>query len=316
MSDDKASPTPGTTPKPSRPLPPFDDTEADVILRTSDEVDFRVFKVILSLASPFFKSMFSLPQTEGDLQSVPTQEDSDVLDTLLRFCYPCADPSIETLDQLHAVIEAMMKYEMHGVVERAQRHLRNFAKSQPVAVFAISCRYQWEDLAKVAARESLRVPLRKFDRKSTVKELKYLTGEQHQALLHYHWQCSVAALNVCSDFKWLNSDTGWVWFTCQACLPHPSTQAIASRHGLGYGSEPRPVRRWFMDFIERSRVVLTDCPGGPLGTIALLTPVLKQTHGCKNCREVAFEQILKFHNDLLDLKIDEELEKVVLELKF
>ena len=39
---------------------PFDDPNADVILRSRDNVDFRTFKLMLSLASEFFKDMFSL----------------------------------------------------------------------------------------------------------------------------------------------------------------------------------------------------------------------------------------------------------------
>jgi len=41
---------------------PFDNPDADVIIRSSDNVDFRVFKLVLSLASPFFTVMFGLPQ--------------------------------------------------------------------------------------------------------------------------------------------------------------------------------------------------------------------------------------------------------------
>jgi BTB/POZ domain len=35
---------------------------SDVILRSSDHVDFYVYKIVLSLVSPFFEDMFSLPQ--------------------------------------------------------------------------------------------------------------------------------------------------------------------------------------------------------------------------------------------------------------
>jgi hypothetical protein len=65
-----------------------------------------------------------------------------------------------------------------------------------------------------------------------------------------------------------------------------------------------------MDFMERSRAILDDAPRASIQSIALLTPILKQTHSCKNCRELAFEQLLKFLNEILDPKIDEELEKV------
>lgn len=43
---------------------PFNDPDkaADIILRSGDNVDFYVYRIVLSLASPFFKYMFSLPQ--------------------------------------------------------------------------------------------------------------------------------------------------------------------------------------------------------------------------------------------------------------
>ncbi|KZP05265.1 hypothetical protein FIBSPDRAFT_680381, partial [Athelia psychrophila] len=43
----------------------FDDHKADVILRSSNNVDFRCYKVLLSFASTFFDGMFSLPQPNG-----------------------------------------------------------------------------------------------------------------------------------------------------------------------------------------------------------------------------------------------------------
>ena len=49
---------------------PFDDLQADLILQSSDKVHFRVFKPILSIASPIFKDMFSIP-------SPPSQKPHD-----------------------------------------------------------------------------------------------------------------------------------------------------------------------------------------------------------------------------------------------
>lgn len=45
--------------------PPFDKASADCILRSADQahVDFRVYRLVLSLASSVFESMFSLPDS-------------------------------------------------------------------------------------------------------------------------------------------------------------------------------------------------------------------------------------------------------------
>ncbi|KAF8983738.1 hypothetical protein BDQ17DRAFT_1437268 [Cyathus striatus] len=95
---------------------PFDGSEgSDIILRTSDNMEFHVYRVILSVASPFFKSMFSLPQPPSDDVSLPiidVPEHSKALDPLLRYCYPVMDPVISDLTVLVDMLEAAMKYEM------------------------------------------------------------------------------------------------------------------------------------------------------------------------------------------------------------
>lgn len=68
--------------------PTLNDPEADVILRSSDSVDFRVRKAILSEVSTFFKDMFTLPHAntcmlEG-LDVVPMAEDQEGLYLFLR----------------------------------------------------------------------------------------------------------------------------------------------------------------------------------------------------------------------------------------
>ncbi|TFY78381.1 hypothetical protein EWM64_g5632 [Hericium alpestre] len=41
---------------------PFNDPNADIVLRSYDRVDFRTYKMILSMASPVFRDIFTLPQ--------------------------------------------------------------------------------------------------------------------------------------------------------------------------------------------------------------------------------------------------------------
>lgn len=62
-----------TKPKHVRFGRPFDDDDADVVLRSSDNVDFYFHRVLLSKASPFFESKFSL------FQPSPALSDSDSL---------------------------------------------------------------------------------------------------------------------------------------------------------------------------------------------------------------------------------------------
>lgn len=65
---------------------------ADIILRSGGPklVEFRAHRTILSIASPVFETMFSLPQPAAD-KSLPVcdlSEDANTLDALLRLIYP------------------------------------------------------------------------------------------------------------------------------------------------------------------------------------------------------------------------------------
>lgn len=80
---------------PFAPHGPFDDLSADVVLRSSDGIDFRVHRIVLSLASPFFKEMFTLPQptSEPEVPIIPMSESALLLDKALRFWILAPSPS-------------------------------------------------------------------------------------------------------------------------------------------------------------------------------------------------------------------------------
>jgi BTB/POZ domain len=71
----------------------FDVPDANLIIRSSDLVNFRVHKPVLAMASPVFKDLLSLPQPpDGEsvdgLPVVQLSEDSDLLKTLVSMLYP------------------------------------------------------------------------------------------------------------------------------------------------------------------------------------------------------------------------------------
>jgi hypothetical protein len=71
----------------------FDLPDPNLIIRSSDLVDFRVHKPVLATASPFFKDLLSLPQPSDSesvdgLPVVRLSEDSELLNTLVSMLYP------------------------------------------------------------------------------------------------------------------------------------------------------------------------------------------------------------------------------------
>ena len=75
------------------PLEPSDLPDANLVIRSSDFVDFKVHKTVLAAVSPFFKDLLSLhqpPDSEyvDELPVVQFFEDSELLSTLFSMLYP------------------------------------------------------------------------------------------------------------------------------------------------------------------------------------------------------------------------------------
>ncbi|KIP11921.1 hypothetical protein PHLGIDRAFT_124571 [Phlebiopsis gigantea 11061_1 CR5-6] len=153
--------------------PPFDIQAADVVFRTADGVDFHVYKIILSLSSPFFAEMFSLkpPPSLSDVTSVANEpivipETAKTFDALLRICYPVDNPDFDDLSFAETVLEAAVKYQI--AVARKVISIDRFAQTHPLRVFAIACRLQLEDEAAHAADVYKKAHFSGFDNRKTV----------------------------------------------------------------------------------------------------------------------------------------------------
>jgi hypothetical protein len=80
-------------PTPSPPSKRLDLPDANIIIRSSDLVYFRLHKSVLALVSPFFEDLLSLPQpsdgeTVDGLPVVQLSEDSELLNSLVSIIYP------------------------------------------------------------------------------------------------------------------------------------------------------------------------------------------------------------------------------------
>ncbi|KAL1941196.1 hypothetical protein VTO73DRAFT_7408 [Trametes versicolor] len=147
-------------PKVRKASDPFDRDDADLIVRSSDHVDFYVHRLILSLASPVFASMLSLPQPPGTdpvRPVVDVAERSEILDVFFRVLYPTADPELQSLSTIREVLESAMKYDVPAVVAGMRRALSQSrpVEDNPLRVFAIACYFGMEAETKVAAEKAV-----------------------------------------------------------------------------------------------------------------------------------------------------------------
>ncbi|KAI0629321.1 hypothetical protein C8Q77DRAFT_1161494 [Trametes polyzona] len=154
-AEETAQPTPSTASY------PFNLDTADIILRSTDTINFHVHRAILSIVSPVFATMFQLPQPQANDQgpSLPildVSEDSRALDMLLRQCYPVEKPVIDAADVIISAFEAAKKYDMGWPTSVLSEEVEKLVAEQPLHAWAVSCRLGSEDIARSAAISLLR----------------------------------------------------------------------------------------------------------------------------------------------------------------
>jgi hypothetical protein len=103
--------------------------DANIIVRSSDQANFRVHKSVLALSSPFFKDLLSLPQPSDSehvdgLPVVALPEDSGLLNSLISFLYPVTPVIPDTYQKMFALLAVCQKYEM----EEVQSNIRSGIK--------------------------------------------------------------------------------------------------------------------------------------------------------------------------------------------
>lgn len=201
---------------------PFDDRRADVILRSSDSVDFHVYKIILCLASPIFETMLSLPagftshasashvdRKKDGVSVVLMQECSDTLDPILRACYPGPAPEVHDLKDFASILTAVEKYDIKAFDQLAQTvMLRHFADSS-VKVYAIACRFGFEAIVRQSSRACLSLSYSKMTNEEP-PELSLLSSWQYRRLLRYHRTCGEVASRVAASDTWIQECQGMV----------------------------------------------------------------------------------------------------------
>ncbi|KAH9989308.1 hypothetical protein BJV77DRAFT_1160545 [Russula vinacea] len=102
------------------PLEPFDAPDANFIIRSSDNINFRVHKSLLAMVSPFFKDLLSLPQPSDSeivdgLPVVQLPESSELLNSLLSILYPVPTVMPNSYEKVLYLLAACQKYDMISV---------------------------------------------------------------------------------------------------------------------------------------------------------------------------------------------------------
>ncbi|KAH8985646.1 hypothetical protein EDB86DRAFT_2833061 [Lactarius hatsudake] len=144
---------------------------ADIILRSSDLVDFRVHKSTLSISSPFFSDMFSLPQPPlgldevvDNLPVVQLSECAEVLLGLITILYPIPTVIPDSYDKALDLLAASQKYDMPTVQSTIRSEMKSRNLTTPTGAlafraYAIASNHGLIPEMEAAARLTLEYPM-------------------------------------------------------------------------------------------------------------------------------------------------------------
>lgn len=325
------------TPRPPS-IHPFNDDDADLIVRSSDGVNFYLHRIILAKASPVFRDMFLLPappeptvdQAVGTRGATPdyidgmfvvrVTEDERTMNKLLHPIYPIHPTYTLLLEDVARLLEASRKYQLDGATGRLKVTLMTFVESQPLRVFVVAYLMEFEEEARTAARVSLRSQV--WPLSVLPAELRSVPAAPVWEYLRHHSRCTELALAVATDLSWVltniehrsvtasavgtpgrtNIDTSklWVWFTCGHCDGGKSVVQTRLRVSLR-SFEPRA---WWKEYMDQ---VVSKLKLRPVGSVVkekeALESSLRKASTCPICAPEAFTQLSEF-SDILADRID------------
>ncbi|KAG1737171.1 hypothetical protein EDB19DRAFT_1637250 [Suillus lakei] len=266
---------------------PFDNRDCDIILRSTNGVDFHVFKLILSLMSPVFKDMFTLPQSEAQSD---VSSSSTTLESLLLLCYPAATPTFGSWDDAKAVMEAARKYDMQAALSRAgDLVMAQFLPDHFLELYALSCQFRWQHHAQTAATRALEI--KDLGRPSNVfNGMRDITALDHHRLLEYHYKCGIAAQAVGRSLSWLVLPSRYLqmWRDCSC---RSGTGVIVVQADFGNVK----VAPWFHEYLVSSGKELLARPcESTLWELAFYNRAITKATECTYCRATVVENMDRF----------------------
>ncbi|VDB89970.1 unnamed protein product [Peniophora sp. CBMAI 1063] len=240
--------------------PRFDAPDAEIILRSSDGVDFAVYKAILLLVAPIFESTLSLPQPPGvdDTSSRPVvhmAEDADTLLVLLRFSYPRAftdEPRLLSIMDIKRTAMLAQKYDITFMHDKAERALVTFCKDSPFVSYAVAWRFDYFRTVRYAARRCLDFPefFHPDEELEIFPEFDEVPGTAFIALYRYHAAVPscLQPILLCSSreypVRWIQADQIQAWAMDDSILPCSCGKKTiwVNHHQVGHDDASREWR--------------------------------------------------------------------------
>ena len=198
----------------------FNMRNTDVILRSSDGASFRVHRLVLTTASPFFDDLFSLPQpddgeTTDGTHVISLSEDKEVLHSLITMLYPIPSVLPDSYNKVLDLLIASQKYDMVAVQSsiRAEVSRKPYPLTGAAAfrAYAIASSKGLIPEMENAARLTLDYPMT-FE--SIGDELRLFNGWALRDLAHFRKRCRDSLVQCLESFLDYRNGPSKIWSYC------------------------------------------------------------------------------------------------------
>ena len=211
-------------------LPGLEVSGADLVIRSSDFVNFGVHKSVLAVASSFFTDLLALPQPDDSetidgLPVVQLSEDAELLKSLVSMLYPVSPSAPNSYEKVLYLLATCQKYEMFPVQSsiRARVHLGDFPAPVGTEVFgayAIASSKGLVQEMEKAARLTLEHPMT-FE--SLGEGLRLFDGFALRDLAKYRKRCIDSIVTCLQSFESPGPGPSSIWVGCPEVMPRRNT---------------------------------------------------------------------------------------------
>ena len=246
-------------PQSASPLPDgLNLANADIIIQSCDSINFRVHKSVLSLSSPFFGDMFSLPQPSDQeavdgLPVVRLSEDAEVLNCLLTMFYPIPSMIPNSYDKALMALAASQKYDMDSVQSRIRAEIQGKKLPMPTGAatfraYAIASAGRLSPEKETLARLTLDFPMT-FE--YLCDELPFFEGWVLRDLIRFRKRCRDNLISCFKSFLNFGNPPFKLWASCTASSSY-------LRSYFGYSPS------WLADLFQKRLTELNQAFTNPL----------------------------------------------------
>jgi hypothetical protein len=123
-------------------------------------------------------------------------EDGEIINLLLQYIYPMANPSISSLAILRLTVQAAQKYEISSAIEGLKSNLvsQELLEGEPLGVYSIACELGLLDEARIASRATLALSI--LDVSLETPSLQRITGYDFLRLVRLHKNRAASAVAI------------------------------------------------------------------------------------------------------------------------